>query len=121
MKRLLPFLLLAASGFSACEKEMPVSEVVYSITETSAAAPSYGIEYTNDQAGGTAVTSYNTSSYSSGKIKLRQGQFISMKVSCTDPTYELRCSIFINGNLWKTGSIEAPDGSITLSGDIPAE
>lgn len=120
MKRALPFLLLVLFAFAGCKKETPTVEVTYSISERSAATPAYNIEYTSDQSGGTTVTSYNTASYSSGRITLKQGQFISMKVTCSDPTYELFCTIFVNGNTWKTGTLNSPSGSLTLSGNLPA-
>lgn len=120
MKHLLVFGSFVLFALYGCKKEVPTSEVVYSITETSAAAPAYEIVYTNDKSGGQMVTSYNTASYSSGKIVLEQGQYISMKVTCSEPTYNLNCSIFINGNLWKAGSFGS-GGELTLSGNIPAE
>jgi hypothetical protein len=120
MKPILLSFIVCAVLLCGCQKKALTSEVVYYITETSAATPAYEIMYTNDIAGGQIVTSYNTNTYSSGKITLEQGQFITMKVSCTEPVYTLNCSIFINGNLWKTGSLNS-GGSLTLSGEIPAE
>lgn len=121
MKRIAVFALLLAFATSGCKKEIPTAEVVYSISESSAATPQYGIEYTNDQSGGTMVTQYGTNTYSSGKIVLKQGQFISMKITCSEPVYALNCSIFVNGNLWKTGTLTSPDGSLILSGEVPTE
>jgi hypothetical protein len=120
MKPIVYICVFLAFAFTACKKEVPTSDVTYSITETTAAAPAYDIIYTNDVAGGQMVTQYNTPTYSSGKITLEQGQHISMTVSCNDPVYTLNCSIFINGNLWKSASFSS-GGTITLSGEIPAE
>lgn len=120
MKLVVYICVFVALAFTACKKEIPTSEVVYSISESSAASPTYDIIYTNDVAGGEMVTQYSTSTYSSGKIVLEQGQFISMKVVCAAPVYNLNCSIFINGNLWKTASFST-GGELVLSGEIPAE
>lgn len=121
MKHLLFLCALTVFLFCGCTKVNPTSEVVFAVHETSTAAPQYGIQYTNDQSGGTMVTSYATANYSSGKIVLKQGQFASMTVTCSDPTYNFSLSIFVNGNLWKTGTLNAPGGSATVSGTIPIE
>jgi hypothetical protein len=120
MKSVVHICIFLALAFTACKKEIPTSDVVYSITETSSASPAYDIVFTNDVAGGQMVTQYNTPSYSSGKIELQQGQNISMRVSCSAPLYSLNCNIFINGNLWKSGSFSS-GGELVLSGQIPAE
>jgi hypothetical protein len=120
MKRFL-LLCIVPLLLYGCTKEKPVAEVVYALHETSPAAPQYGIEYTNDQTGGTMVTSYSSANYASGKIVLKQGQYVSMKVTCSDPSYNFSLSIFVNGNLWKTGTLNAPGGSVTISGNIPTE
>jgi hypothetical protein len=120
MNRIVYISVFIALAFTACKKEIPTSNVTYSITETSAASPAYDIIYTSDKAGGQMVTQYNTPNYSSGKIELEQGQFISMTVSCNEPVYTLSCNIFINGNLWKSTSFSS-GGEVTLSGTIPAE
>lgn len=112
---------MSVFGFSGCKKEVAPANVTYSVYEVSAGTPEYGIEYTSDKAGGTMVTSYNTEHYSSGKIELEQGQFISLKVTCTAPVYELQLSIFVNGNLWKTGELNSPTSSVTVSGNIPQD
>ena len=121
MKRLLFLCALTVFLFSGCKKEPSTAEVVFALHETSTAAPQYGIQYTNDQSGGTMVTSYSTANYSSGKIVLKQGQFVSMTVTCSDPAYSFSISIFVNGNLWKTGTLNAPGGSATVSGNIPLD
>lgn len=121
MKRYLFLCALLTIFFSGCKKEVPTSEVYYTLNETSTAAPQYGIEYTSDQAGGTTVTSYSSANYTSGKVTLKQGQFISMKVTCNEPVYNFALSIFVNGNLWKTGTLNSPGGSVTVSGNIPVE
>lgn len=112
------FILLACTS---CRKETPVAEVTYSVHETSQAAPSYSIEYTSDQAGGTTVGSNNDNYWTSGKIPLKQGQYISLKVSSTDPEYALQLYIYINGNLWKMSSLNSPVPSVTISGYVPAD
>jgi len=120
MKRLVFFFAISACFFG-CTKEVPTSEVTFTVTEVSPDQPTYGIEYTSDQSGSTAVASRDGTNYSSGKIVLKQGQFISMKTTCAAPVFALRLSIFINGNLWKTGEMNNPTSSFTLSGDIPSE
>ncbi len=120
MKSVAYLCVLLALSFTACKKEVPTSEVVYSITETSAASPAYDIMFTNDHAGGQMVTQYSTPTYSSGKITLKQGQYISFTVGCTQPVFTLNCNIFINGNLWKNASFSS-NGPVTLSGNIPVE
>lgn len=117
----LAFFLAISVCLLGCTKEVPTSEVTFSVTEVSADLPTYGIEYTSDQAGSTSVASRDGTNYTSGKIVLKQGQFISLKTTCTAPLYALRLNIFINGNLWKTGEMNNPTASFTLSGDIPSE
>jgi hypothetical protein len=120
MKRLAFFIAISVCFFG-CTKEIPTSEVTFSVSEISTDAPTFGIEYTSDQAGSTAVASRDGNYYTSGKIVLKQGQFISLKTTCSAPLYQLRLNIFINGNLWKTGEMNNPTSSFTLSGEIPSE
>ena len=120
MKRLayIPLLILLLMG---CEREIPTAEVTYSIFENSSANPSFSIEYTSDQAGGTTIGSNNDNYWTSGKLILKQGQFISLKTTCTEPIFDLQLFIFINGNQWKSVSVSNPTNTITLSGEIPAQ
>lgn len=103
-----------------CEREVPTSEVTFSIHENSAANPSFSLEYTSDQSGGTTVGSNNDNYWTSGKVVLKQGQYISLKATCIEPTFDLVLYIYIDGGFWKTASISAPTSTITLSGEIPA-
>ncbi len=120
MKRLAFFLAISISFFG-CTKEVATSEVSFSVSEISQDTPTYGIEYTSDQNGSTATASRDGTNFSSGKIVLKQGQFISLKTNCTAPLFALRLNIFINGNLWKTGEMNSPTSTFTLSGGVPAE
>lgn len=117
----LAFFLAISICFFGCTKEVPTSEVYFSVSEISTDTPTYGIEYTSDQNGSTATTSRDGNNFSSGKIVLKQGQFISFKTTCTAPLFSLRLNIFINGNLWKTGEMNSPTSSFALSGNIPSE
>lgn len=120
MKRLLTFALVSTL-LIGCEREVPTSEVTFSIHENSLANPSFGLEYTNDQSGGTVVGSNSDNYWTSGKVVLKQGQYISLKATCTEATFDLVLYIYINGGLWKTTSMSAPTSSVTLSGEIPAD
>jgi hypothetical protein len=121
MKQLTGILVLVSTLLiTGCGKEIPTSNVTYSITENSPASPAYDIVYTSDKSGGQTVTQYNAPTYSSGKIELEQGQHVSLTVSCIEPVYSLSCNIFVNGNLWKSASFSS-GGSVTLAGEIPAE
>ena len=119
MKKFLAAAITGVFLFGNCSKEDPVASVSYSISESSPATPQYQIEYTSDQAGGTTVTSNNSTGWSSGKVTLKQGQFVMLKCSCSDPEYTLHLNIFVNGNLWKTASFSNAIPSLTLSGNVP--
>jgi hypothetical protein len=115
------YILFAALLFSACKKEDMTAEVTYSVHETSQAAPSYAIEYTSDEGGGTTLASNNDNAWASNKIILTKGQFAYLKVTCTEPEFTLSLNIFVNGNLWKSTSISNPTTTITLSGNVPSD
>lgn len=119
MKQIYMLLFFAVLLFG-CRK-VPTSEITYSVSETSQANPSFNLEYTSDQSGGTTIGSNNDNSWSSGKLILEQGQYVSLTVSCSEPVYQLSLSIFVNGNLWKNTSLNNPTPATSVSGYLPAE
>lgn len=59
----------------------------------------------------------SSASWNSGGIILEQGQFISMTVDCTAPTFELVFSVYVDGNLWDRKTMQNPTASMTISGN----
>lgn len=97
------------------------TEVTYTVHENSQAVPSYSIEYTSDEGGGTTLGSNNDNYWTSNKLTLTKGQYAYLKVTCTEPEFTLSLNIFVNGNLWKTTSISNPTTTVTLSGNLPSD
>lgn len=121
MNRIATIFVFAVILFSGCLKKDPTSEVTFSVRETSLDNPPFTLEYTSDKAGGTTIGSNNDNYWTSGKVILEQGQYISLKVSCSEPLYALDLYIYINGNLWKTASLTNPTPYTSVSGYVPAE
>lgn len=121
MNRIALLFVLAVIFFSGCLKEDPTSEVTFSVRETSQANPPFALEYTSDKAGGTTIGSNNDNYWTSGKVILEQGQYVSLKVSCSEPLYALDLYIYVNGNLWKTASMANPTPYMSVSGYVPGD
>src|ERR1044071_6225535 len=99
MKRFAFFALGITVLFTSCKKEEPTTKVTYEVRETSPATPSFTIEYTSDKSGGSQVSGSSSAIFSSGDLELLQGEYVKMKVTCSDPTFELHMYIYVNGNL----------------------
>jgi hypothetical protein len=121
MKAPLLILVLFTLMFSACKKEVPTVKVTYIVRELSQAAPEYSITYTGDISGGSNVASNNDNYWSSDVLELKQGQFVSLKSECTDPEYQIKLTINVNGQIWKEEIFSNPNGSLTISGNLPSE
>ena len=119
--KLYVYILFVTLLFSACKKEDMTAEVTYTVHENSQSAPSYTIEYTSDEGGGTTLGSNNDDYWSSAKLPLTKGQYAYLKVTCADPEFILSLNIFVNGNLWKSTSISNPNTTVTLSGNVPSD
>ena len=117
MKRLTFFLPLLFLLFAGCSKEEPL-KVVYTIDENTQATPEYYITYTSDRAGGTTIKASSSDHWSSGEIMCGQGQTISMKVECNDPTFDITFKILVNGFEWKADRFTNPAPSGTVSGTL---
>lgn len=118
MKRaLLP--ILALFLFSQCKKDQPQElKVSYTVYETSQDQPTFNISFTSDKSGTTNQASSAAETWTSGEILLEQGEFISMKVDCTAPTYDLTMRIYVSGFLWKEQHFSSPTASASLSGTL---
>lgn len=121
MKRLAYFIFLIATAFVSCKKEDPTSKITYEVRETSPSTPSYTIEFTKDKAGGTQVSGSSSAVYSSGTLELPQGEYVKMKVTCSDPTFELHLYVYVNGNLWGSTVFANPTPFASLEGNIPGD
>lgn len=121
MKSHVYLLLLLCCAFSSCKKEVPTLKVTYVVRELSQATPEYSIIYTGDVAGGSNVASNNDNHWSSDELELKQGQFVSLKSECTAPEYQIKLTIYVNGQIWKEETYSNPSGSLTISGNLPAE
>jgi hypothetical protein len=113
--------LLLISLLTACKKEVPTLKVTYIIRELSQAEPEYSITYTGDITGGSNVASNNDNYWSSEVLELKQGQFVSLKSECTDPEYQIKLTINVNGQIWKEETFSNPNGSLTISGNLPSQ
>jgi hypothetical protein len=103
--------------FGNCKKETIEQKIVFSVSETSADSPSYNITYTSDKSGGTTMSNSSSATWSSGAIILEPGQFVTMKVDCTAPVFDIKFSVFINGYLWESKTMHNPTPSMTISGN----
>lgn len=121
MKKLLFLFTICSFLAFSCNKETPTANVTFEVRETSPATPTFTVEYTADKSGGTHQGGTASSAYSSGSIELLQGQYVQLKTSCSDPTYELHLYIYVNGDLWQTAVMSNPTPSKTLDGYVPAD
>lgn len=117
----LAIILLFSIVLTGCEKKVPTLEVTFSVRETSQANPAFSFEYTSDLSGGTTIGSNNDDYWTSGEIVLEQGQYASLTVNCTEPTYQMTLTILVNGHIWKTTTLANPTPSVVVSGYLPAE
>ena len=102
--------------FGNCKKESPEHKITYSVYETSADSPSYNITYTSDKSGATTIANSSSASWTSNGIILNKGQFISLTVDCTAPTFELKLFVYVDGNLWEQKVMQDPVSTLTISG-----
>ena len=120
MQRLLLLSAFCILALTACKKEVATAKVTYTVHEVSAASPAmFSVEYTGTS--GTVATTSSSEDWDSGILQLEQGKTVIMKVSCNEPSYQYSLSIFVNGNLWKTGTLSSPNGEVTISGEIPGD
>ncbi|MBI3510880.1 MAG: hypothetical protein HY064_09450 [Bacteroidetes bacterium] len=119
MKKAIYLSLIIFTALSSCKKDKPIPlKVVYSVSEISSASPTYDIAFTSDKTGTTTISSSSSDHWSSPTLELDRGQFVSMKVDCTDPTFDIKFAIYINGYLFKNDEMQAPVSSKTISGNI---
>jgi hypothetical protein len=119
MKKLAIFLPLIIVLFASCRKNEPIPlKVAYKVYESSAAAPLYTITYTTDKSGSSTISSSSNSFWTSSDYELNPGQFVSMKVDCSDPTFDITFRIYVNGYLFREGKMQSPDNSETISGRL---
>jgi hypothetical protein len=117
MFRFAAIFILVLFLFGNCKKETIEQKYIFSVSETSADSPSYNITYTSDKSGGTTTVSSSAAHWSSSTIILEPGQFISMKVDCTAPVFEIKLSVYVNGYLWDSKTMHNPISSTTISGN----
>lgn len=119
----LAVVVLSALTFflTSCKKDVPTVKVTYIVRELSQSVPEYSITYTGDISGGSNVASNNDNYWSSDVLELKQGQFVSLKSECSDPEYQIKLTINVNGQIWKEETFSNPYGSLTVSGNLPAE
>jgi hypothetical protein len=117
MKRLLlPIIPLFL--FTQCEPEPQELKVSYTVIEVTQEQPAYSITYTSNKARATNTTSSSEDSWSSGTILLEQGEFISLKVECNEPVYNIKLKIYVSGMLWKEEQFANPVPSASVSGTL---
>lgn len=116
MARPAAIFILVLFLFGNCKKETIEQKFTFSVSETSADSPSYNITYTSDKSGGTTMVNSSAASWNSGVVVLEPGQFVSMKVDCTAPLFDIKLSVFINGYLWESKEMHNPTSSKTISG-----
>lgn len=117
MLRITVVALLILVLFGNCRRNDPEHKITYTVNETTTDNPSYNITYTSGKTGATTQANSSSASWSSGGIILNEGQFISMTVDCTAPTFELILCVYVDGNLWDRKVMQDPTASMTISGN----
>jgi hypothetical protein len=118
MKRLLILPVLLTLLFAQCRKEQ-LLKVTYVVYEDSQDSPEYTITYTADKTGATAIASANRAGWESGTMLLEPGQFVSMKVDCNAPLFDIRFKILVNGYIFRQEEhMSTPTSSKTISGNL---
>lgn len=121
MKFAIVVLSVLTFSLASCKKEVPTLKVTYIVRELSQSEPEYSITYTGDITGGSNVASNNDNYWSSDVLELKQGQFVSLKSECSDPEYQIKLTINVNGQIWKEETFSNPNGSLTISGNLPSQ
>lgn len=93
-----------------------MNKITFTIYESSAASPSYNVTYTSDKSGGTTQINSSEINWSSGEILLNQSQWITMTTDCTDPTFVIRMSVYVNGHLWERRDMTNPTSTMSIAG-----
>jgi hypothetical protein len=117
MKKLAGLFILLSFAAITCRKPEPL-KVSFNVLENSAASPTYSITYTSDQTGASSVSSSSGSNWSSPVTELERGQFVTMKVECSAPQFDITAQIFVNGFIWKTDRFSNPVSSLTVTGTL---
>lgn len=116
----LSLLLLILNIGCACNRKDTSRSITVSIREQSAASPDYTIVYTFDNSGAQKNITADAEQWSSEQIELEPGRFMKVVVSSTDPEYDFRIIVRIDGGIWKQGQLRNPEGTLELSGSIPS-
>lgn len=117
MKRLIFLPVLLILLFSQCRKEELMS-VRYVVYEASQDSPEYTISYTADKTGNTNIASSTATAWQSETVMLEPGQFVSMKMECSAPLYDISFKIIVNGYTYKEEHLSNPTPSKTISGNL---
>jgi hypothetical protein len=117
MKHFSAIAVLVVLLFAQCKKEEPL-KVTYSVREDSMEQPSYSITYTSDKIGSSTIASSSGDYWNSDPVFLDRGQFVSLKVNCTSPVFDLVLRVYVNGFLWQEKAMHNPTASATISGNL---
>lgn len=117
MKHFAAIAVLIVLLFAQCKKEEPL-KVTYSVREDSQEQPAYSITYTSDKIGSSTIASSSGDYWNSDPVFLDRGQFVSLKVNCNAPVFDLVLRVYVNGYLWQEKEMHNPTASATISGKL---
>ncbi|MGL5888969.1 MAG: hypothetical protein ACRC3B_03750 [Bacteroidia bacterium] len=114
--RWLPLLLLLI--LAGCRRDVSRS-VTVNVKQATGGTASCIINYTANETGTEAVISSSAQNWSSPVRTAEPGEFMKVTVITTSPQYNYTVTVYVDGGIWKQSQLQNPQGSVTLSGDIP--
>lgn len=118
MKRLAALSVLLLLLFGNCHKQAKELKVSYKVQETSGNHPPYTISYTSNESGSTTSVNSSLEEWNSNVLLLPRGEFISLTVDCTAPSYNFSIDILVDGGIFREAQLSNPNTSITISGNV---
>ncbi|MCA6361596.1 MAG: hypothetical protein IM638_01030 [Bacteroidetes bacterium] len=112
-------LLVLVIAFTACKRDN--SRMVTVNVKQASGSATCTISYTQNVAGTEVQTTSSATSWTSPVRRAEPGEFMKAKVSSTSPQYSFLVTIYVDGGIWKQGTLQSPQGEIVLSGEIPAQ
>jgi hypothetical protein len=114
--RWLPILILLV--LFGCRRDETRS-VTVNVKQATGGSATCIVSYTANETGTETVTSTSAQNWSSPVRRAEPGEFMKVTVSSTSSQYDYTVTIYVDGGIWKQTQLQNPQGSVTLSGDIP--
>lgn len=112
-------LLILVVAFTACKRDN--SRMVTVNVKQASGAATCTISYTQNATGTEVQTTSSSTNWTSPVRRAEPGEFMKAKVSSTSPQYSFLVTIYVDGGIWKQGTLQSPQGELVLSGTIPAQ